>query len=61
MFFLIFVQHEDVIQIFDQKIFFEWLQYAIHHHHEFSCSISQAKMHEQPLKKAFFRIEGSLP
>ena len=39
----------------------EWSYNAIHHPHERFWSISQAKGHDQPLKKAFFISYGFLP
>jgi len=55
------IEDEDVIQINHHKRFCEQLQNTIHHPHEFCWSISEEKMHDQPLKEAFFRFEGHLP
>jgi hypothetical protein len=61
MFFLGPTEYEDVIQIYDHKRVCEWPQDIIHHPHECHWSISQAKRHDQPFKKAFFRFEGCFP
>jgi hypothetical protein len=61
MFFLGPTEYEDVIQIYDQKIFCERQQDIIHHSHGCHWSISQAKRHDQPFKKAFFKFEGCCP
>lgn len=47
-------KHEDAIQICNHKRVCEWSQEIIHHPHEHCWSISQAKGHDQKLKKAFF-------
>ena len=52
---------EDVIQIYKHKGVCEQTQDIIHHPHEHHWSISQSKRHDQPLKNAFFRLEGCFP
>jgi hypothetical protein len=60
MFGLGMIEHEDVIQIYDRRIFFE-PQDIIHHPHEFFRRISQDKRHEQLFKMSFFIFEGCSP
>jgi hypothetical protein len=55
------VEDEDVIQIHHHKIIGERPQDIIHHPHESCWGICQAKGHDQPFKKTFFGLEGSLP
>jgi hypothetical protein len=54
------VEDEDVIQIHHHERIDEMLQDIVHHPHESCWGICQAKGHDQPFKKTFFRIEGSL-
>jgi hypothetical protein len=61
VFYPIIVVDEDVFQIHHQKRIGERMQDIIHHPHEISCGIHQTKLHEQPLKKTFFRLEGRFP
>jgi hypothetical protein len=60
MFFPSFVEYEDFIQTYDHKRVYEGPQDIIHHPHECCLSISQAKKHDQPLKREFSTLEGSL-
>jgi hypothetical protein len=57
----ILVEHEDVIQICHHKRIGERPQDIIYHPHEIFWGIFQAKGHDQPFKKTFFGLEGSLP
>jgi hypothetical protein len=57
----ILVEDEDVIQIHYHKGIGERPQDIIHHPHERCRRICQDKGHDQPFKKTFFRIEGSIP
>jgi hypothetical protein len=55
------VEYEDVIQIHHQKIIGERPQDIVHHPHESCWGIRQPKGRDQPFKKTFFGLEGSLP
>ena len=55
------IVNENVIQIHQYKSNGEWSQDIVHHHHESGWSICQTKGHDQPFKKAFLWLEGSLP
>ena len=55
------VVDEDFIQIHHHKIISERSRDIIHHPHESWWGICQAKGHDQPFKKAFLWLEGSLP
>jgi hypothetical protein len=61
VFCLISTKDEDAIRIYNHNRVCEIPQDIIHHPHECCWSIIQAKSHDQPLKKACFRLEGSLP
>jgi hypothetical protein len=52
---------EDVIQIHHHKTIGESMQDIVHHPHESCWGIHQAKGYDQPFKKTFFGLEGSLP
>ena len=51
----------DIINIYDQKIIGEWAKNIFHHPQEGFWRICQSERHDQQLKKAFLRFEGSLP
>jgi hypothetical protein len=61
VFFPTLVEDEDVIQIYNHKGIGEGPQDVIHQPHEGGWGIRQAKGHDQPLEKTFFRLESSLP
>jgi hypothetical protein len=58
---LTLAKDEDVIQINHHKRIGERPQGIIHNPHESCWGIFQVKGHDQPFKKTFFGIEGSLP
>jgi hypothetical protein len=61
MFLLDFFKYEDVIHIYYQKEFCEWLQFIIHHLHECGRDIGKSKRHDQPLKETLFILKWCLP
>jgi hypothetical protein len=60
VFFPNLAEYEDVIHIYNHKGLGENPQGVTHQLHESFWGIRQAKGHDQPLEKNFFRLESSL-